>query len=309
MRGNTMNTPIRAASIDELLGDASGRFFGSLYRGAQQQSSLSFQARDPQSWSVQGSAMVRYPADWGRRGQMQRLPHLSTIDVVLFLAHIGSRFGELNRRSGSIAPTDIVALTHVVLRAGSAPIEALENVPILGILSVQNRAVHAEVKIGNMRTSADYAIITNDWGESGRASHRAGDAPVITLTQVEVDAEAHTARCRIGLSGRVEAVPGDLRVVANIVACSQTAQALIAAVDDLSREDSDTLWMRKYEGWINPPGHPDQAEACVSVDQHRTMNVGDRVFSMFAGQARGYGVDSRFSLAHAIPHGPVARAA
>ncbi|WP_428830931.1 AvrD family protein [Brevibacterium picturae] len=135
----------RPVGIDEVLGSAEGRFFGSGYRRVQHVlcgglSSLT---------EFQGDARVGYPEDWSLTSDgTPRTPHLSTIDgVVLPLQAISPSWG--------VAAGDYVS--EVRLKAGSRPWLQLDHVPVAVSSSGGDGTERFErvfsARVGNIRAS------------------------------------------------------------------------------------------------------------------------------------------------------------
>lgn len=241
----------------------------------------------------------------GKRRGAERVPHLSTIDAILFLAQIGGSFQDEAIRCGILVEGKRLSINHVLLRAGTAPIENLSSVRLSGSLIARNDELRGEIRIGNMRTVANYQIVTCDTDCVYRSNQTtARDTPKLDLRQVSIDAETNKARSAIVANPVIKpTAPGEIFLVANIVACSQVAQALIATLDGIPREKSNTLWMRRYEGWVIFPQTGQDSVAEVIIDDHRVRQVTDRQFSLFDGHARSQSVESQFSIAHSLPRG------
>ena len=289
---------IKVNAIDDLLGDASGRFFGEIYRKARQKSFLQVTLLEESMWSIVGSADVDYLANWGARKGVNRIPHLSTIDAVVFLDHVGNYIEEIICAEGKM-----VAMNLVLLRAGSAPDEILDGVWVSVKIIDRGGSFHAEIRIGNMRAASDY-IISEEGKDLKSTRISSCLTPKVSLSNVVVDSSSSRACADIGLTESQMRLSGGVSIITNIVACSQVAQALIAALDDIPRQESNTLWMRKYEAWIPDSSDVKSEEKSeVIIDDHRVLSVGETKFSIFNGQATGCHVDCHFSLAHALLEG------
>lgn len=297
-----MTTIITATTIDEVLGEASSRFFGAIYRTAQQDMSVQFTPRWDGSWDISGKASVHYVTSWGERRGKQRIPHLSTIDAVLMLAQLGRKFYDEAFQAGFCSELEIINIMHVMVRAGSVPDEDLNNMPVSGELTIEDRAIQARVQIGNMYTIADYRVEAGK-NQLDSAAIIAEATPKIGLTDVVIDPAAGRATATVEIAEPINFLPGESLLVANIIACSQIGQALMAMLDEIPREKSNTLWMRKYEGWVSEnSGEDSLLKAVVVSDEHLLLPVKEEKLSIYNGHGSGCNVDCEYSIAHALPH-------
>lgn len=109
----------RPTRLEEALGPAAGRFFGTGYRTVTQE--LEGERGHPDVF--EGVGHVSYPEDWSvREDGSRRTPHLSTIDAVTLPLRAISR-------TWSRPPGEYVSAIH--LRAGSQPWLNLETVPVV----------------------------------------------------------------------------------------------------------------------------------------------------------------------------------
>lgn len=296
-----MAKDISVPQIDDILGDSSSRFFGSIYRTARQDISTHFTSTDNLSWSIEGNASVTYKSHWGERHGQQRIPHLSTIDAVLMLAQIGRNFYDEAIRLGLCTQTEEIVIEHVILRAGPNPDEDLSNMPVSGKIHISGRTVHASARIGNMRVGADYRIKSTGKHKYNRTADTSIETPTLNLNNVVVVPDKGRASATIQTPEPVDSFSGESLIVANIIACSQITQALISSLDGISREKSNTLWMRKYEAHVTEEPNNSPLNTAVSIDKHKIVSVGEKSFSTFNVCGNGYSVNCEYSIAHALP--------
>lgn len=290
--------PIYTRSIDEILGSASTRFFGDLYRSAQQQSNIIFEAALVEGKSFfRGVARVEYPLGWGEKNGTERVPHLSTIDAILFLAQVGGAFV---KQEPSMASKS-VHMTRVRLRAGSKPDENLNEVPIVGVVDMLDSVLRVKGSIGGMRASAEFQIRELNDKSSEPVEHiTAGMLPEITLDNIQINPHTSYGRATMVVSEGLSEVGNVAVLLATFIAGSQIAQALVSVMDGISRDKSDTLWMRRYESWIEDSAQGDDSIMEVNVEEHALFPVDDGQFSVFNGHGGTGKVRSIFSIAHMI---------
>lgn len=266
-----------ANTIDDFLGPAGFRFFGSGYREVDRELVAVKVSADAER--VDGFASVRFPRRWSRKGSVDQRPHLSTVDVLA----IGARLSELLIRalfSFDDADRDRVRLTKVEIRAGSTPQESgLEHFPVDAVLVAVDAAparesgvetvLRSEVtcRIASMtvacsvdhppapRSGTDRLLHAVDF--SGSAFKEAScvnhteqrlTSIVIGESSIEADLElAHPYVANAGPGHRVMPYQPALSMVDVFIGGLQLGQVLMYQLDSLSRTQSNTLWMRRTQ--------------------------------------------------------------
>lgn len=331
-------------SIDDCLGPAHGRFFGTGYRRAR------YRIRDvtvvppdlSESPGVTASVSVAYPPDWSRKGGGANLtPHLSTIDTLLLAAQLGEAYlagalglDEERRRRAR--------LRQVILNAGTAPQEELSDIPArvvpvgcepvtdrgavlttfdcrIGLMRARCQVEHASTRPGDQGTTVTRydglaALLApaeqRYYGEAFR--HRQVEITGVGVDTVDGTAAA-TVRIRTdggvsadaGLDGVYQPTPS---MVEAFVTGLQLVQALMYAIDDIPRECSDTLWMRSTVLRSAPVPVPldGPMPARFSCPGRRLLTLGGETWRNVDVAGDIGGVSLRSSVAHRLPARPVA---
>ncbi|MDG6106916.1 hypothetical protein Daura_28310 [Dactylosporangium aurantiacum] len=286
----TTTSPTRSPGIDDYLGPGAHRFFGAGYKRAEQRlTDIAVTAGPDGAGTVEASAAVSYPADWSRKGSVDQLPHLSSIDVLLIAAETAEV--HLTRARG-LTPADRAALRlrRVRLLAGSSPVEeelagfavrariaAPTPVPGAGDLMVSV----VDCQVGKLRARAEvlhpagtpaaviarYADADAALGPARRRPYAAAHRDKTQhVEDVALDLPARAATARLGvtwttpdeleLTGLDSAAHRGVSVIDAFVAAIQLGQVLLYELDGVRRADSHTLWMRQTTLETADPGRP-----------------------------------------------------
>lgn len=288
-----------ADSIDDLLGPAKDRFFGSHYRHARQSAVFQFEQLDAGRWSASALAEVRYPTPhWGVRNGEPRIPHLSTVDVISFLDLLGTRFLGGVRGFDAAHLDGRFSLSKVDLRSGAVPDEDLVHLPLASELTRHGPQLSARTSIGRMHTSSEYDLAAGDASISDILTPQ---LPMVSIINVHLGLAARTGTADIWLDMSDTPLPDAAKFTLNAVIGAQLLQALIATLSGVPREASDTLWMRKYRGSLaRGDDLAAVSVATVTIDRQVDVRVGDHTFRTFEGSVDATSVRSRFAIAHAL---------
>ncbi|SET49419.1 AvrD family protein [Stigmatella erecta] len=264
----------RYASIDEVLGDSRGRFFGAGFRQVRQ--NILDVRIDARAKTVHASTHIVYPPTWSKKNRALQ-PHLSSIDAFM----VGSQLCEMYLREaygiGARASRQMW-IRRCVLKAGNVPTLELEAVPALCTLLKTERSEDSLCgylssftgRIGSMGVEfvIDHPLIDAKDGVTvqyenatdllGPPSQRyygsAYTETSVLMQDVELDPVANSARSRLGLEnpsqlqnleGMGAAYVPFVSALNGIISVAQLSQALMYHYDGISREASNNLWMRK----------------------------------------------------------------
>ncbi|MCX4747727.1 AvrD family protein [Kitasatospora sp. NBC_01287] len=290
-----MSPLLLSDSIDDLLGPAESRFFGSGYRRVGQRvHQLSW---DEEHQTLNAVAGVLYPVDWSVKQKAGKLaPHLSTIDALLFAAQLAET--ALTARYGLTEEQRRAAwLRKVEIRAGAAPQEEgltafpasaqLKESPVapldqqalvslvvcrIGRMTVRCTVEHAAGTGARVEVRDDLLgpVEQRPYGTGYRAHRQA-------LTDLRVDAHglvptvdgklAVTAAPSeaIGTRGLEGAYQPGITLVDAFVTALQLGQVLLYELDSVARADSNTLWMRRTVLESSRPDRPGAQAAPVTA--------------------------------------------
>ncbi|HEY3690532.1 MAG TPA: AvrD family protein [Pseudonocardiaceae bacterium] len=316
------------ATIDNLLGPASSRFFGSGFRRVTHD--VADAVVDQSAGTMTARATVSYPADWSLKSAGQLLtPHLSTIDAAIisvtltetYLTHVLD-LDEDQRRN--------MWLSRLVIRAGNTPQEQLADFAI----SATNVATTAhgdtamsvfDCRVGGLRTRCEIVhpagsrrpapsavrTPTDLLGDPGSRyygrgfqtrSHKISNVHLVPdLSEASADIRLiDTHLLPDGLGGLHQP---SATVIDGMVVLAQVAQSLLYQLDDIPRGRSNTLWMRHVDVVSAVPGSPLPSPLRTSTAITRT-----RLIDFDGGRWRTSDWHAQFSdlrfeyrLAHRLP--------
>jgi hypothetical protein len=331
-----VTTALRFTSIDDFLGDGRKRYFSQGFkRVSQRLTGIAVGHGEHGTGQVAATAAVTYPADWSRKkAAMDLRPHLSSVDAMV----VGVQLAEIYlTHAHQLTPGQRRAcwLRRFVMRSGSRPQEDLARFPVRAVLretrphdGVVRPAVSSfDIRVGGMRIACE---VEHDLGEPGF-----GDAWHDTAEDVLGDA-AHRYygdgyRFRHHDIREVDLAPdgSHVRAVATIVddhvttaeegfgaryqpsrtmvdcflALAQLAQLLIYHEDNLSRGQSNTLWMRRLTMACDRPDAPIGQALPLAVHRERSdfLDTGDAQWRKADMTGDFQSVQARSSMAHRLP--------
>lgn len=320
----------RYASIDQTLGDAKGRFFGAGFRQVRQ--TVREVHIDAGAKEVRASATIVYPSTWSKKRHSIQ-PHLSTIDAYI----IGAQLCEMYLREAygiDAQSSRRIWLRRCVLKAGSTPTLDLQAVPVHFTLTRTERqkdslcgylssftgrvgAMGVEFVIDHPMAAvtdrvARYANATDLLGPpEQRYFGSAYTETDVGLYDVELDPQENRARARLTLEnasrlaelrGMGAAYVPFVSGLNAIVSVAQLAQALLYHYDDVSREASNNLWMRKVCLNTLAPVEPSLA---MPVETWSTKSsllpIKDTLWRASNFAVTLPGLHAEYSLAHQLP--------
>lgn len=322
-------TTLTFGSVDDYLGPADERFFGAGYR----RSEIDLHGIEVGPDGAAGTLAVGYPSDWSRKKVgIDLRPHLSTVDGILVAVQLTDAL--LTSRLGlSAAERTVVALTRVVVRAGTAPDEDLGSLPVQAtvrrstLLDDGRAATAVDVSVGRMSLRCDvtHPVATRDpapdgravpdvlgdparrfWGEGYRASRQAVRDVEIDLTDLHATATVSTAALPTivdqGLGGR----PGPVTLVDAFVSSLQVFQILLYELDGLSRSESNTLWMQQTALTLDPQRR-DARDLTVDITASDLLELPTGTWRNLTFDAVTGPVRQRSVFAHNLPVAALSR--
>lgn len=271
------------AHIDQILGAASTRYFGAGFR--QVNHSINDIRVDTVAGTATASIDVHYPTEWSKKKSRQLEPHLSTLDTMTVAAGLTEIF---LRQAYTLADGEMARswIRRAVMRASTAPTTGLTDVPASVKLTESEPSANSlcgnlssfTCTIGSMGIDllldhpggargsrpVSYEQLEHALGESGRR-HYAGiyKSTSIELTNVVAHSveqasatmtltPAHERADVRGLSASYEPFVSMMHA---LVAAAQTSQVLLYQYDQISRESSNNMWLRKLTMEMPEPAH------------------------------------------------------
>ncbi len=329
--GQSQSSVIELASIDDYLGPAQQRFFGSGYR----RSTYRLHPGTHGDTDLAATVDISYPTDWSRKKAGSDLrPHLSTVDVMI----LGIRSAEaLLVGVVGLTPdqTQAAQIQKLTVRAGSRPEESLTGLPLRALLKKSvpvpeagGRKVDSNiiVQVGVMRATVvlrheapanpgagviDYALLGEDpdrhWGTGYRHDEQqltAVRADTDTLTAHATVMLHHSADCGI----RASHAPRRATFIDAFVSLLQLGQVLMYELDQIDRAHSETLWMQQltlravHSVTDTVPGRQTSVDADLGIANHQLLTLPTGNWRNLDFQGEAGGVEMSATFAHRIPH-------
>jgi hypothetical protein len=260
------------SSIDDFLGDSSTRYFGAGFRH------VSHRIHDVRVDSAARAATalvdVRYPTAWSRKRNRELQPHLSSIDALTVAADLA----DLHLRCAYGFDANGAArcwLRGCVLKAASTPTTDLRRVPVSSSLertdadpdSLCGHVSHLTCRVGSIAVDlvVDHPVVEpgsgtvtfahidealgrgdcRHYGEGyKRVSIRIGDIRSDEAGRIDAEIDFRPSGVWLpdGLSADYEPF---MSMAHAIVGGAQLAQVVLYKYDQITRERSNNLWMRK----------------------------------------------------------------
>jgi hypothetical protein len=309
-------TSMAGDGFEQILGPAARRYFGDGYRRTLY-SIHDFQVEESRAHAV---AHVEYPASWSTKTNATRLvPHLSTIDAAILATRMTQVL--LERTPGLNAEQIGRAwIRSLSIRSGRSPVEALVTVPI------EARVVASYAEDGVLVTEFDQWIggmivavsVVHERGENHPGERVTNTWPVGPMTDLfrrtehrtsieHLDIESGVLVCRHHLIPQPTAAEGlesaywpAPTLVDCLVLAGQMAQVLIYESDEVDRDATSTLWMRRASFTATSPAERTKSTtAKMAVIDHRTMHrEGRTVNSVRVTMPSLFGVSVEASLGY-----------
>lgn len=264
----------RFSSIDELLGESRTRFFGAGFRLVQHD--ITDVEVSPRERTTAAKARIDYPASWSTKKSRELQPHLSTLDAFI----IGAQLCETHLRTAYGIDGDAIDrvwVSRTTLKPSNTPTLDLTSVPASCTL-VRTEAISDSLcghlssftaQVGSIALEfvLDHPIGTPSesparWSNLGELlgpaeSRYYGSAYTLTqlvLRDIEFDVSGERVRSLLDLydpldmprlRGMSSAYFPFLSLTNIIVGLAQLAQSLMYRYDNIQRDASHNLWMRR----------------------------------------------------------------
>ncbi|WP_019932779.1 AvrD family protein [Nocardia sp. BMG111209] len=300
------------SSYDEPLGPRAGRYFGDGYQKVEQElSGLQLQRSNQPGARHSGTGRLRYPADWSRKRGGELVPHVSSVDTLTLAAAMCDAALTHTRDLG---PDEAAHswVRHATVRAGAAPHEDLDNIPVeIEVTSVSEDEDATGGRSDRTDSETTFKFRVGALTGTLTFAHVQGSGPVdlpgvdhadslaaifgpqphhflhglkrhsLSATDLVIDEAATriTGRQQITLdgdrrySGAESAHPDSSSIVDIVVGAAQLSQILLYRLDDLDRARSNTLWMRKLEISASGPDRPTAAPFDGTAEVRRVSIV------------------------------------
>ncbi|GAB7103047.1 AvrD family protein [Streptomyces phaeofaciens JCM 4814] len=240
---------------------------------------------------VHATVGIHLPDTWSRKGETLQRPHLSTLDGMIVAARLTGVYVAHARRLPADARFRVRGLR---IKAGNAPDEeGLERFRVsarlrstvvspdapgqsittmdctVGAMSVQVEAEHPTGEEHFAEGSyADSAELDGPWNTApfGVSHHERAQY----LEDVRADASEGTADARLTLVDGQDVAKGQGPTAVDLFVCAlQLGQVLLYELDDLTRAESNTLWMRRTTIEAVPASDGPRSDGPRSDDRFR----------------------------------------
>lgn len=308
--------------IDDALGPAAQRYFGEGFKRTRYAISVSYQAD-----SAEGFVQVMYQQNWSSKTTDKvRKPHLSTLDAVLISGQVSCAL--LRRRYPLSQPDCQQAWIRALeIKAGHLSYEDLAAVPLQAKLmssaaaddSLFGYLTRLQVKLGEMvvelvidHALSEQATVLTDTDHYFSDGYRQRQCQ---LQQLQFEPGQLTLTAQLSLQtgsalpadGVMGAYPRCLLAIELLTAFAQLAQALMYQMDNLSRDQTNNLWMRQVSLFCPYPIIPQRQHlAQLACQRTSLLPKKDEIWRLTTVVATLAGhPEFRLSakLCHSLPHG------
>lgn len=231
-------------SIDEFLGARESRYFGCGYVNTRQVISDFALVKKEDVLDLSGRGSVLLPEVWSAKGESRQTPHLSSIDAIEFALSC------LSRVFRQVFPEDEFSLDLVEkmeVVAGKEPVEeSLDAISLHGSIRQAGPGAYVlEMGISSMRVCLAFSR------EKRRGHLVVGqEKQAIVITELMLNQGVLNASAIVSPERKNTAESWALSSC--FAAGLQLGQVLLYKLDNLSRETSNTLWMRRLSIDISP---------------------------------------------------------
>lgn len=326
-----MTPAVLYPSIDQRLGPAEDRFFGTRHR----ETDLLINNMEIAALTVRATARLRYPAIWSRKAAGNPAAHLSSIDALAIMTELGEAYlthtlsldaGERSRcwlRSFKMrvgAPTE--ELDEFAVSADLSPKSPASDDgrtwrsmfdcrmgTIGGTCVIEHERGTRRADRGLYSTSADLLGDPRDrhHGDRYKQRRQAVEDVRVDVGRMQVDAavsvsEAPGAGPERGLAAAYQPT---LSMIDAVVSLAQMAQVLTYELDGLERDHSHTFWMRRLAMQRDSPRHPLDARmpASIAVENTRLPRLDGNVWRTLDVTGGIAGIAVQAAVAHQLPAG------
>ena len=318
------------AIVDEILGDASTRYFGSGYRRVAQRV---FDVRvDTRNRCAGASAAVTYPSSWSTKTDRELTPHLSSIDGFVIAAQLVETYLREAYGLDDLSVRECW-IRRCTLKSGQAPTLELDAIPVsLALLetkpdpsSMCGYYSELRIKVGSLTLELllDHPlfvqrIVRTSFPDVECCLGRADQHYLavgykhtrVGVSDLFMNNSADRARVRFDIDYDATRIPDGLSsdyfpflsIPDALVGTAQLAQALLYRYDDITRATSRNLWMRKFTVDIPRPAVPTPGFAVdICITQANVLPIGDRRWRAAKFNVTLPSMTAEFSLAHELP--------
>lgn len=297
--------------VDDILGNYSERYFG---LGHKQTTYSEIFDIHEEAGDFIGYVALHQESCWSKKKDVVVTPHLSSLDGIVLAVLMVEKYLE------KMAPwlsLETLFVESFEMKAGATPIEDLTRIPIKLKRIKQDKETYAatihilSMKINLSIRQYDLAPVTPQVADN--PSYVATHLKSIThdLTNIDLLSKKY-ANCDVvrhcisnpsyrGISSRYSA---SISIFEWLIIVSQFAQVMAYNFDEITRCDSDTLWMRTIKAEIkNPLVYTDPTLVIGEIVKSSSLKRGEdewRILEMQGGTIDEAVIFSG-NIAHKIP--------
>lgn len=272
-----MTNPTLVSSLDDILGPASRRYFGSRY--LHETLTMQWDTNELVVGST-GSLRVEHGAGWSTKSNAHAGDaHLSTLDAI----SVADRFLHDH--------VPAVAVERLTLSAPSQPVERLDHIPLRLTRSTDK---HIGIDIGGMQVGLAVAGPTGDaqWAEPRTFP--------MTTEQISLESVA-IGPLTTTSEGSIDNVDDKSRlggVIGFTLAAAQLAQVHIYSLEKMHRDQSNTLWMRRLVVEHVPTHTP---HPVLTLTSRNSVDFRGARWALYDYSMSWLNWAATFAVAHALP--------
>ncbi|WP_289190620.1 AvrD family protein [Ligilactobacillus animalis] len=242
-------------SIEDILGDPKGRYFGEGYKKVV----YSQKSKDETLEKITSVFEIQYPSSWSTKKNIASIkPHLSTIDSIVITIKLVTDFlrEQLNFDEDTISN---MVITEFTIKAGSVLVEDLKNIKAELTLMAKNE-FHFKGKVASFSVELQVTLggklkkSNRDTGDDYYFSGFKLDNRSITNIELGTDLKSVCAITKITHSGSFSGIESEYifenrisSILNQIIVTAELTELLHSQLDDIPRELSKTLIMRKIK--------------------------------------------------------------
>lgn len=327
---NELRAIERYASVDDVLGDATARYFGSGYRSVQHRV---FEVRiDTQKRAASAFAEIRYPGSWSTKLNKELTPHLSSLDGFVIATQLMDAYLREAYGLDDLSSRDCW-IRRCTVKSGQTPTLELNRVPVS--LSLNRTREDASgmcgylsdftIAVGSLQLeiSVDHALAVQRrvrvafpeieccLGEQ-RDHYLAGGykSSRVEVSDIAVSPLDGRARAKFSVDyddarehGGLSAAHFPFLTIPDaLVGTAQLAQTMLYRQDNITRATSKNMWMRKFTVTIPRPAPPrPKFDVETWISQAHVLSVGGSNWRTAKFNVSLPSMEAVFALAHELP--------
>lgn len=301
--------------VDDILGKYEERYFGKGHKNTSYELVEGIDLNDLKGM-LKGVAKIAQYNSWSHKKGTSLKQHLSTIDGIILATMIAEDY--IDKKYKEIQ-SEKLFLSTFDIKAGVCPIEDLENIPLLiKTVIAEKEYFDFRIDILGMRVQLVFKQIEANYDEGELPKTTSVHYHANHLKNIKNDLEnivflnSSSLECditrqennRCNYSGISSLTANSVSLVEWLVVFSQLGQLLAYNFDNMKRQDSETLWMRRVKARITEPfNYHQKVEAVGRVSKALLLTKGAENWRMFdmVGCTTNQKIHFEAKVAHVLP--------